>query len=101
MRTFQSLLLAAAAFAGLAHSQALPQADIQKPKPDSWPTFNGDYSGRRYSPLKEINTTNVKELTLEWSAKIGAGTPPTFTGGPGDLPQGGSQVAPRGTPLLV
>ena len=66
MRTFQSLLLAVAAFAGLAHSQGLIQADIQKPKPDSWPTFNGDYSGRRYSPLKEINTENVKSLTLKW-----------------------------------
>ena len=23
---------------------------------DAWPTYNGDYSGRRYSPLDEINS---------------------------------------------
>jgi len=77
----------------------LTTADFERStEPDFWEV---GASGRRYSPLKEINTTNVKGLTLEWSAKIGAGTPPTFSGGPGELPQGGGQVAPRGTPLLV
>ena len=33
------------------------------PKPDSWPTFHGDYSGRHYSPLKEITAENVHNLT--------------------------------------
>ena len=26
-----------------------------KPAVDSWPTYNGDYSGRRNSPLKQID----------------------------------------------
>jgi glucose dehydrogenase len=34
--------------------------------PDGWPTYNGDYSGRRYSPLKQINASNVRALTLAW-----------------------------------
>ena len=34
---------------------------------DSWPTFNGDYSGRRYSTLTQINNTNVKSLKLAWA----------------------------------
>ncbi len=34
---------------------------------DSWPTFNGDYSGRRYSTLTQINNTNVKALKLAWA----------------------------------
>ena len=25
----------------------------------TWPTYNGDYSGRRYSTLNQINKTNV------------------------------------------
>jgi acido-empty-quinoprotein group A len=33
---------------------------------DSWPMVNGDYSGRRYSPLKKINSDNVNALTLAW-----------------------------------
>src|SRR5437667_7192519 len=28
--------------------------------PDAWPTHYGDHSGRRYSPLAQINATNVK-----------------------------------------
>ncbi len=31
-----------------------------------WPTFNGDYSGRRFSPLSQINQSNVSKLTLAW-----------------------------------
>ena len=47
-----------------AWSQELPPDAIVHPKPDSWPTFHGDYSGRHYSPLKEINAENVHNLTL-------------------------------------
>lgn len=34
---------------------------------ETWPTYNGDYSGRRYSPLDQINSSNVKNLTLAWA----------------------------------
>ncbi len=37
----------------------------------SWPTYNGDYSGRRFSPLAQINATNVHALTLAWSFQTG------------------------------
>ena len=39
---------------------------LGKPPIDAWPTYNGDYSGRRYSTLSQIDTTNVKNLTLAW-----------------------------------
>jgi alcohol dehydrogenase (cytochrome c) len=42
-----------------------PQALLQPP-PDTWPTYNGDYSGRRFSPLDQINASNVGSLTLAW-----------------------------------
>jgi acido-empty-quinoprotein group A len=50
-------------------SIALPIALLaQAPKfPDGWPTHYGDYSGRRYSPLAQINATNVKSLALAWT----------------------------------
>jgi alcohol dehydrogenase (cytochrome c) len=32
----------------------------------NWISYNGDYSGRRYSGLSEINTANVAELRAEW-----------------------------------
>src|SRR5690348_1696284 len=43
---------------------------IANPAAGSWPTYNGDYSGRRYSPLTQINQTNVKQLTLAWVAQM-------------------------------
>jgi acido-empty-quinoprotein group A len=42
---------------------------------DSWPTYNGDYSGRRFSDLKQINATNIDSLKIDWSYKI-TGIPP-------------------------
>lgn len=44
----------------------LDPAALLKFSPDSWPTYNGDYSGRRYSPIEHITTTNVKALSLAW-----------------------------------
>jgi acido-empty-quinoprotein group A len=37
---------------------------------DGWPTYNGDYSGRRFSPLKQITASNVEGLTLAWMYRI-------------------------------
>src|SRR5436309_15390199 len=46
---------------------ALSPAKLLKPSPDSWPTYNGDYSGRRHSPLNQIKTSNVNSLATAWS----------------------------------
>src|SRR5216683_4503027 len=56
----------AAAHTGNAAAQGLDPAALLKPATDTWPTYNGDYSGRRHSPLKQINAANVKSLTLAW-----------------------------------
>src|ERR1700722_6239146 len=32
----------------------------------NWPSYNGDYSGRRYSTLDEINVSNVSRVRAEW-----------------------------------
>ena len=37
---------------------------------DSWPTYNGDYSGRRFSDLKQINKDNLDLLKIEWMYRI-------------------------------
>ena len=46
---------------------------LLNPGSDSWPTFNGDYSGRRFSKLAQITAANVKHLSLAWMADIGTG----------------------------
>jgi alcohol dehydrogenase (cytochrome c) len=54
-------------FCSCLQAQGLDPALIAKPTADMWPTYNGDYSGRRYSPLKQINAGNIKSLTLGWA----------------------------------
>jgi len=53
-------------FALEAGAQGLDPAALVKPPAGTWPTYNGDYSGRRYSNLKQINAANVGSLTLAW-----------------------------------
>lgn len=48
-------------------SQGLDPAVLAKPAKETWGTYNGDYSGRRYSPLSQINSTNVSSMTLAWA----------------------------------
>lgn len=36
------------------------------PQLGDWLTYNGNDSGNRYSPLKQINTANVPSLKLKW-----------------------------------
>jgi alcohol dehydrogenase (cytochrome c) len=54
----------------------LDPAALLKPTTDSWPTFNGDYSGRRFSTLTNINTGNVHQLSLAWMFRISSAGPP-------------------------
>jgi len=36
------------------------------PQPGDWLSYNGNDSGNRYSPIKQINTDNVAALKLKW-----------------------------------
>ena len=74
---------------GYAKSQSLDPAQLLKQDTGSWPTYSGDYSGRRYSPLKEINQATVKNLSLAFVTRLQAGpqgppgTPPVIVAGEG------------------
>ena len=41
-------------------------------EPQNWLTYSGDYSGRRFSELKQINTETVKTLVPRWVYQTGA-----------------------------
>ena len=41
-------------------------ADVAHPQPGAWPTYNGNESGNRFSPLDRINTRNVGGLAPKW-----------------------------------
>src|SRR5450432_1376659 len=39
---------------------------VVRPVGENWPSYNGDYTGRRFSSLHEINRTNVAKLRAAW-----------------------------------
>ena len=54
--------------------RGLDPAALLKPLGNEWPTYNGDYSGKRYSSLTQINQTTVKNLTLAWYTRLTGGS---------------------------
>jgi alcohol dehydrogenase (cytochrome c) len=71
-----------------AQGRGVAPADLHRPLAESWPTYSGDYSGKRYSALKQINRATVKNLTLAWVARLTEGPGNQFGGGRG----GGSRA---------
>jgi alcohol dehydrogenase (cytochrome c) len=43
-----------------------PQALAMQPVGANWLSYNGDYTGRRYSKLDQINRKNVEQLRAQW-----------------------------------
>ena len=63
---------------------AVDPALLVKPLSDSWPTYSGDYTGRRYSALKQVDRNTVKGLTLGWISRLNPATVAgTIVGGEG------------------
>src|SRR2546423_9227088 len=69
---------------------------LRSPKPEDWLLYRGNYQGWGYSPLDQINKTNVKNLQLVWSRVMEEGsneiTPIVhdgvmYLGNPGDVIQ--------------
>lgn len=54
----------------LAHPVAVNQERLLKGTADThqWPHYGGSYNEQRFSPLKDINSQNVKDLGLDWYA---------------------------------
>jgi alcohol dehydrogenase (cytochrome c) len=69
-----SLLLLVCAFSA---GPALAQVNFDRlvnssREPQNWLTYSGDYSGRRFSTLDQINTANVHSLVAKWVYQTGA-----------------------------
>jgi alcohol dehydrogenase (cytochrome c) len=104
-------------FSPLAFAQGggvTPQ-ELLQPLKDSWLTYNGDYTAKRYSALTQVNRANVKNLTLGWMTRLHEGvetadpdpdgndegkTPEIVGGeGPGNIVIRGSSI--KGAALMV
>jgi alcohol dehydrogenase (cytochrome c) len=109
-KRFLISLMFAAPVLLLAQDAGLDPAALLKPLGESWPSYSGDYSGKRYSSLTQVNRGNVRHLTLAWTSRVtagqdsggGRGGTPTFTGGEGpenSLVSAGANV--KGSVLVV
>ena len=65
------LALPAAALGAAQAASIRPSSSSRPPIPGR--RYNGDYSGRRFSTLTQINDANVKALSLAWIYRRCAG----------------------------
>ncbi len=71
MKRLLFVCLAAVGAVVIGHAQTpLDPAKLLNPGTDSWPSYNGDYSGRRFSTLTKINDKNVGALSLAWVYRV-------------------------------
>ncbi|MBT9332389.1 acido-empty-quinoprotein group A [Paracidobacterium acidisoli] len=68
---FSSLIFAL--FPPTLPAQNVDSATLLHPPADSWPTYNGEYSGQRFSKLDQINSSNVNSLALAWASHFDFG----------------------------
>jgi alcohol dehydrogenase (cytochrome c) len=80
--------IVALAAAGPSGQTALKTGVLGQPPTDSWPTYNGDYTGQRFSTLDKITASNVQNLSLAWMYRIANAGP-------------GAATTIKGTPLQV
>ena len=57
----------------LAQGKTVPTSELLKPLKNEWLTYNGDYTGKRFSALTQVNQVTVKNLTLAWMSRITPG----------------------------
>ena len=79
-----------------APSTGLDPAQLLRPLGDQWTTYSGDYTGRRYSALTQINQANITRVTLAWASRLTAGP----NAGGGNRAAGGSNRA-AGPPVIT
>src|SRR5215470_9195101 len=78
----------------------MAQQQNNRRSPDAdWPTYNRDLAGTRYSPLTQINATNVSRLTQVWTYRLrpaaGVAVPAV------DRPASAAEIFHQITPIVV
>jgi quinoprotein glucose dehydrogenase len=83
MRMAVGLLLSVA----LALPAAQARSGREKIDKGDWPRYTRDLAGTRFSPLKQINTSNVSKLATAWSFRV--------------RPEGGGSIVGSATPIVI
>jgi len=67
MTSSKKLILLLVSSAAILAAQSMDSSLLLHPPKDSWPTYHGDYSGRRHSAITQITPANVYQMTLAWA----------------------------------
>ncbi|MFC2949925.1 outer membrane protein assembly factor BamB family protein [Virgibacillus sediminis] len=59
---------------------AFSPEELQELPTDNWLTNGGNLANQRYSPLDQINVSNVGDLKAEWVASLGSGFDQKYSG---------------------
>ncbi len=51
----------------------LTEDNLKNPSPNDWLMYDRTYDSQRFSPLRQINESNVGQLKLAWSVTLGPG----------------------------
>jgi PQQ-dependent dehydrogenase (methanol/ethanol family) len=74
MRKLALVVLTATAITGVAaQTRRVDDAALKAPASDEWLTYGLTQSEARFSPLKDITTTNVARLGAAWAYDVGSG----------------------------
>lgn len=57
--------------AALAAARPVTDARLREPEPQNWLLYRGNYAGWGYSPLRQIDASNVEELVPVWTYSTG------------------------------
>ena len=68
---FTCLVSAAAGAGPIENYSPVTSARLENPEPGNWMLYRRTYDGQGYSPLDQINTSNVKDLTPVWTFSTG------------------------------
>ena len=95
LKTLNARDLSQASMAPLTGGLTFERIRNAKAEPQNWLTYWGDYLGTHYSPLKQINTSNVGQLQAAWAKQMPANSPleatpivvdgVMYTSGPGQV----------------
>ena len=105
-RLLIGLFVAVPALLASQEAGVAPQS-LLKPLAETWPTYSGDYTGRRFSALTQVNQTTVKNLSLAWIARLttgpatGGGGSAVIIGGEGTSAVAGGEANIKGAILMV
>ena len=85
MLRLSTAVLVAAVFAGAPFQGARPQER-------EWPVYGADQGGTKYSPLSDINRSNVSRLAVAWQWSTGEKAAAEFGTRPGNF---------QATPIMI